>query len=119
MSCVTYPVVLIHKEGACLCSELIQTVQDRNICWVRPLALLLDENHDEAGYLPIDVRNGPDVLCPAPLVQPALDVEWVSILHNLDKTATPCDFSQANQHLRLFLSDLWPLDYPALDSESY
>lgn len=110
MSCITYPVVLVHNSGACLCSELIQTVEDRNICWVRPLVLILDETH-EAGCLPIDVRNGPDVICPAPLVEPALDIEWVSILQNLDKTAIPCDFAQANRNLRVFLENLWPLEH--------
>ncbi|MEO1094131.1 MAG: hypothetical protein AAFX01_04450 [Cyanobacteria bacterium J06638_28] len=111
MSCITYPVVLIRNGGACLCSELIQTVEDRNICWVRPLVLILDETHTTKRS-PIDVRNGPDVICPAPLVEPALDIEWVSVLQNLDKTAMPCDFSQANQNLRVFLKDLWPLEHP-------
>ncbi|MBE7383587.1 MAG: hypothetical protein F6J95_019485 [Leptolyngbya sp. SIO1E4] len=81
---------------------------DRHTCWLRPLALYLDV--EETGTAPVsvvDLRNGPDVICPSELVQPALDTEWLYLLGKMGDTKEPCNYAQANQHLRQFLQMLF------------
>ena len=106
MNFAKYQVVFIRHESACLYGELIQTMTDRNTCWLRPLALCV-EVPEEKNFSVFDVRNGPDIICPSNLPQPTLDEDWLLVLEKMSSAKEPCDFSQANQHLRLFLQALF------------
>ncbi len=108
MDCAIYPVVVIRQDDTCLCGELIQTVAERDICWLRPLALYQVLACCEEIGMPLDLRNGPDVICSSTLVEPAIDIEWLTILQWLNEENEPCNFAQANHYLRQFLAKLPP-----------
>ena len=102
----TYQVVFIRHQNDCLYGELIQTMADRNTVWLRPLVLCIGVQGQESTSI-LDVRNGPDIICPKDLPQPALDDDWLLLLEKMNMGKETCDFTQANQHLRLFLQTLF------------
>lgn len=106
MGSAKYQVVFIRQEKECLYGELIQTMAERNTCWLRPLALCIKVPEKE-NFSVFDVRNGPDIICPSNLLQPALDHDWLLLLERMSNCKEPCDFSQANEHLRWFLQTLF------------
>ncbi|MGF1522606.1 MAG: hypothetical protein ACFBSF_09855 [Leptolyngbyaceae cyanobacterium] len=106
MSSTPYQVVFIQHEESSLYGELIQVMTDRSTVWLRPLALCV-ETPDQKTYMVFDVRNGPDIICPEYLYQPALDDGWLRLLEKMSNHQETCDFTQANQHLRLFLKALF------------
>lgn len=98
----TYQIVFIRHDQQCLYGELIQTVIDRATCWVRPIALCI-ESPKTASMSVLDVRNGPDIICPSHLPQPVLDEDWLSLLEKLGGLKEVCDFSCSNTQLKQFL----------------
>lgn len=105
MNPVTYQIVAINHDKTCLYGELVQSMESRKTCWLRPLLLCIQNPTDEARFV-IDLRSGPDIICPDDVVQPALDTEWLALSHQLHYPKQTCDFSQANQYLRQFLQIL-------------
>ena len=84
-------------------------MEDRNTCWLRPLSLCIEEHIKDSANEPatvIDLRNGPDVICAWDFVQLALDSDWICLLERMAVSKEPCNFSQANLHLRQFLQAL-------------
>ncbi|MEO1299497.1 MAG: hypothetical protein AAFW75_27720 [Cyanobacteria bacterium J06636_16] len=106
MSPTTYQIVFIRHQNRSLYGELIQVMTDRRTVWLRPLALCI-ETLDPENCTVFDVRNGPDIICPEHLHQPAVDADWLKLLEKMSSHKETCDFTQANQHLRLFLKALF------------
>ncbi|MDB9527552.1 hypothetical protein PN498_16255 [Oscillatoria sp. CS-180] len=105
MSSPTYQVIFIESQTARLYGELVQRIEDRNTCWLRPLSLCIEDA--ETGQISLlDVRDGPDVICSNDLVQPASDTDWIYLADSLSKAQQTCDYAEANQHLRQFLAKL-------------
>lgn len=102
---MAYQVVYIKYENTCLYGELIQTMEERRTCWLRPLSLCIDAGEDTATSVH-NLSNGPDIICPHHLVQPALDTDWVPLAATMAEAQEPCNFSEANQYLRQFLQSL-------------
>lgn len=100
-----HQVVFIEHNGDCLYSELIQTMEDRHTCWLRPLSLCVEEPENKATFI-VDLRNGPDIICPTNFIQPVLDTEWLCVLEKMAEIKESCSHSRANQHLRKFLQTL-------------
>lgn len=94
---------LEHQSGN-LYGEAIQLIRDRQLCWFRPLCLVVAKNTrsswgednrifsqqaiDLADYqaqdiLLIDLQSGSDLLWPESLFRPALDTEIISLLPQL------------------------------------
>ncbi|MEG4346893.1 hypothetical protein QUB70_26975 [Microcoleus sp. A003_D6] len=107
-------IVSLECGDACLHSEVIQVVEARQVCWVRPLMLVvlvsgkdLSEQWSE-GYTLSDLRDGADLLWPLSLFRPALDTEVISLLtelHSLD--AEKKDGVIASRQLRDFVDRVW------------
>lgn len=122
---------LKHAE-LLLYAELIQVVQARQMCWVRPLALLALQtplagsslNSPELGPLEAialyDLRQSADLLCPASLFDQALDTEVIPVLAQLnalkswsednpnDNRASDSEENgSARQHLQEFIRRVW------------
>jgi hypothetical protein len=83
-----------------LYGEVIQVVESRDRCWVRPLAIVdaepdqVDPNHSCH-----QTPQGPDVIWPSSWFNPALDTDWLAVLSRLPQ-APSYDRSTANQRLR-------------------
>ena len=115
-NCVFTPqqiVYLAHNSHRLYC-EVIQVVESRQICWVRPLCLV--DVADKREILPqllapkllMDLRSTSDLLYPISLFKPALDTEVIPLLSQLK---TP-DYSLNNnpiarEKLHQFITKIW------------
>lgn len=103
-------IVCLEHEAARLYAEVVQVVEVRQICWARPLMLVVsspdDETDVESWY---DLRDGADLLCPIVLFRAALDVEVMPLLTRLYAQHPGEDRKngEAFQSLREFLEILW------------
>ncbi|MBD1887485.1 hypothetical protein QUA30_14695 [Microcoleus sp. Pol14C2] len=103
-------IVSLECGDACLHSEVIQVVEARQVCWVRPLMLVVSASGKDfsAEYTLSDLRDGADLLWPLSLFRAALDTEVISLLtelHSLD--AEKKDGAIASRQLRDFVDRVW------------
>ncbi len=118
-------ILYLQHQTTRVYAELIQIVPERQLGWVRPLALVegalveidrLDwQQADFRSHLH-DLRQGSDLLCPLSLFQMALDVEVVPVLMALETFKQPLEeiadltskiHQTAHQRLQKFVRDLW------------
>lgn len=95
--------VYLESAQARVYAEMVQFVESRNLCWARPLALVANwmDWEDRQIY---DLRDGSDLLCPAPLFHEALDTDTLPILSELYSTDTLLD---GKGKLHQFMRQLW------------
>ena len=103
-------IVSLECGDACLHSEVIQVVEARQVCWVRPLMLVVSVSGKDSPteYTLSDLRDGADLLWPLSLFRAALDTEAISLLtelHSLD--AEKKDGAIASRQLRDFVDRVW------------
>jgi len=122
-----YQIVCLEHAGTCLFAEVVQLVETRQVCWVRPLFLVLDavptgtgdsdSGQDDRVYL--DLRQGSDLLLPSRLFRPAFDTEVLPLLTHLYEgehfTPTPPP-SIWQEQLHQFVGQVWQA-YPELFQE--
>lgn len=107
-------IVSLECGDACLHSEVIQVVEARQICWVRPLMLVglvsgknLSDRWPEE-YTLSDLRDGADLLWPLSLFRPAVDTEVISLLSQLQSLESEKkDGAIASRQLRDFVDRVW------------
>lgn len=111
----SHQILCLDHEHTTLYGELIQFIPDRDICWLRPFALIrrLQQEHEAVESL-YDLRESADLLYPKFLFRRALDTEVLPILTQLDGLKTghpvtpPTDTSQiARQQLQCFAREVW------------
>jgi hypothetical protein len=107
-------IVSLECGDACLHSEVIQMVEARQICWVRPLMLVrLVAGKDfpekwPTEYTLSDLRDGADLLWPLSLFRAALDTEVISLLTQLQSLdSDKKDSAIASRQLRDFVDRVW------------
>ena len=107
-------IVSLECGNACLHSEVIQVVEARQICWVRPLMLVrLVSGKDVSQQWPeeytlSDLRDGADLLWPLSLFRAALDTEVISLLSELQSLDSDRkDSTIASRQLRDFVDRVW------------
>lgn len=81
-------IVCLECDRSLLYAEVVQTVEERQVCWVHPLALTISSlNHlsDEKAVDPVcyDLREGADLLLPVVLFRSAFDVEVIPLIAHL------------------------------------
>ncbi|WP_293369546.1 hypothetical protein [Microcoleus sp. CAWBG556] len=107
-------IVSLECGDACLHSEVIQVVEARQICWVRPLMLVgfvsgkdFPQSWPEE-YTLSDLRDGSDLLWPLSLFRAALDTEVISLLTQLQSLDSDRkDSTIASRQLRDFVDRVW------------
>ncbi|MEG3864041.1 hypothetical protein [Microcoleus sp. herbarium12] len=107
-------IVSLECGDACLHSEVIQVVEARQICWVRPLMLVglvsgkdFPQRWPEENTLS-DLRDGSDLLWPLSLFRAALDTEVISLLTQLQSLdSDKKDSTIASRQLRDFVDRVW------------
>lgn len=98
-------IVCLEHLATCLYAEVIQVVESRQVCWVRPL-LLVQYSTEEP--LVIDLRSTIDLLWSLASFRPALDTEILPFLANIFTSAPPPQSSaHARQQLNYFVQQLW------------
>lgn len=124
-------ILYIEHQDIRLYAELIQAIDDRKLCWVRPVALvtlatdpnlrhgLVGRASNGAGLEPVeihDLRQGVDLVCPQSLFQMALDTEVLPILAELNRLKPRSALSElgelgensfAHEQLREFIRQIW------------
>ncbi|BAZ66592.1 hypothetical protein NIES4106_13440 [Fischerella sp. NIES-4106] len=98
-------IVSLEHDDSKLYAEVIQVVISRNLCWVRPLLLLVNSSEPP---LINDLRETSDLLWPLDLFRPALDTEVISILSQvLAKEPKPEIDFPSKQLLHQFIHEVW------------
>jgi hypothetical protein len=97
-------VSLTHGDTR-LYAEVIQVVVSRQLCWVRPLLLVLFTEDEPT--LVTDLRSGSDLLWPINLFRSALDTEVIPLLSLLTPEAPSERDSAAKQQLNQFIQQVW------------
>jgi hypothetical protein len=98
-------IVFLEYKGNRLYAEVIQLVLERNLCWVRPLLLAIEECESPQVT---DLRSTSDLLWAINLFKPALDTEVVELYTQiLVKEPKPELFPAAKQQLHQFIQQLW------------
>ena len=94
-------IVYLENNNQRLYAEVIQVVDSRQMCWVRPLVLVTF--HSEPSVT--DLRSTADLFWHSTLFRPALDTEVIPFL--VEQMATdpasetnPIDVAQLNQFIR-------------------
>ncbi len=115
-NCVFTPqqiVYLTHQSHRLYC-EVIQVVESRHLCWVRPLCLVDMAEEKEiypqffAPKLLMDVRSTSDLLYPIILFQPALDTEVIPLLSQLHSPDDSINYNpMAKEKLHQFITKIW------------
>ena len=89
-------------------------VEARQVCWVRPLMLVVFQSGDDLcdrlseDYTVSDLRNGADLLWPLSLFRAALDTEVISLLSQLySLDSEKKDAVIASRQLRDFVDRVW------------
>ncbi|MFB8793143.1 MAG: hypothetical protein U7126_02665 [Microcoleus sp.] len=103
-------IVSLECGDACLHSEVIQVVEARQVCWVRPLMLvvLVSGKDSSEEYTLSDLRDGADLLWPLSLFRVALDTEVISLLTQLQSLdSEKKDAVIASRQLRDFVDRVW------------
>lgn len=108
-------VVYLEYEATRLYTEVIQIIEDRQICWVRPLGLVVQSSHttslDPSETTFYDLRQSADLLWPLALFRPAIDTEVIPLLAYLaTREPAPETNRIAHQQLSQFIWQSWQLD---------
>ena len=113
------PNQIVYLKGghAQLYGEVIQALDTRQICWVRPIALVYDRPSAEGHHSPKDgtepeiylLPDGPDLLWPTNQFRLALDTDVLPLLASINRTKAPEAATQPTAHQRLqeFVRTLW------------
>lgn len=97
-----HQIFYLEQGNSRLYGELIQFVAERNLCWLRPIAL----EDTEAASL-YDLRQGSDLICPDTLLRLALDTEVLPILAQLHCLKPESASPHNADRLRQFIDQLW------------
>ncbi|MBD2741788.1 hypothetical protein H6H02_09315 [Coleofasciculus sp. FACHB-1120] len=101
-------IVCLDHENTCLYADVIQVVDSRQICWVRPLMLtIVPDNSGNVLPTLYDLRQGADLVWPVTLFRPALDTEVIPLLMQLDAPDATADASDAHRQLSWFVHQVW------------
>ncbi len=98
-------IVCLEHEADRLYAEVVQTTEQTQICWVRPLMLVqvLESEPWQFSQETVhchDLRQGVDALLPAALFREALDTEVIPLLAGLGDVVDEANEIDAN-HRRL------------------
>ncbi len=99
-------IVCLEHLATCLYAEVIQVVESRQVCWVRPLLLVQYFPSQEPSVL--DLRSTVDLIWSKACFRPALDTEILPFLASIF-APTPLQPSStyARQQLNHFVQQLW------------
>jgi len=101
-------IVCLEHGSSRLYAEVVQVADQRQVCWVRPLALVADDPAIavEAPLELHDLRQGSDLLLPISLFRLAIDTEVMPVLTHLHSgnSVAVSKIGQTNhQHLSQFV----------------
>lgn len=115
-----HEILCVEHDHTYLYSELVQVVELRQLCWVRPLALLTKSHpltydtlevaaeSNLQGYTVYDLQDAVDLLLPQKLFRATLDSELLPLLTQLGALKQRDDSDRlAHQQLQSFIWQVW------------
>ncbi len=117
-------IVALDNTNSVFYGEIIQTIPQRQMCWVRAIALSLkardwdvtaklpgSENKDSETQI-IDLHRNVDLLFPLDLFRVAFDTELIPLLSKIDLSHHSClnDTQTSRQYLNQFLKEIWQIN---------
>lgn len=118
-----HQIVFIEHQGTRLYTEVIQVIGDRQLCWVRPMALVpadlppilypsFPSNHPSGSPDPRRLGGVPDMIWPMAQLYPALDVDVLPLLNlAAQKSAEEKPESESDETIQQpfhqFIASLW------------
>jgi len=112
----THQIVCLECDQTRLYGEVIQVLERRKLCWMRPMVLvdgaLMDTFKDPQGMAHdgiYPITDGPDLLWPLDQFRLAFDTDVVPLMvaiQTLKANQTECH-QAGNQRLRDFIDHLW------------
>jgi hypothetical protein len=117
-----HQIVCLECGQTHLYGEVIQVIETRQLCWVRPIMLVYSEpslveitSYQIASHEPGNIKgiepltDGPDLLWPVNQFRPAMDVDVLPFLVAVenDKSATVNSRQRKNELLRQFIDKVW------------
>lgn len=109
-------IVCLEHGDSCLYAEVIQVLEARQMCWVRPLMLKVfasesecENNQDVSEKSGLwDLRDGADLVWPICLFREAIDTEFMPLLSELYLLdIEPKNLQISHQQLRDFVMVVW------------
>lgn len=104
-------IICLEYQNTYLYAEVIDIVQTRQMCWGRPLMLVVGtEPMSSKPPLLYDLRAGADLILPVTLFRAALDTELIPLLAQLEALAKhqPPDAPIiAHRKLKNFIQQVW------------
>jgi hypothetical protein len=119
-------IVCLEHENSFLYAEVIQVIEARQTCWVRPLILKvfsfknnnLPEFDDDRNIF--DLRESVDLVLPISLFRLALDTELIPLLSELDNLeSTEEDLILTRKQLRQFVENIWQAYKPVFSQTNH
>lgn len=110
-----HQILCLEHQDTSLYGEVIQVINERNLCWLRPIVLVQRKQQDlEDTVTLFDLHQGADLLYPLTLFRIALDTEVLPILVQLESlkteqspAASPEASRIAHQQLQHFIRQIW------------
>ncbi len=109
-------IVCLEHGNTCLYAEVIQVLEARQMCWVRPLMLKVfssesecENNQDASERSRLwDLRDGADLVWPICLFRETIDTEFLPLLSELYLLdSEPKNLHISHQKLRDFVREVW------------
>ena len=111
-------IVGLEHETSCLYAEVVQVIESRQSCWVRPLMLVFWSEATQRQNSSLatmaaryDLRHDSDLLLPLTLFRVALDVEvlpWLADLYTDDRDVADHEKKASGHQLfREFIQRVW------------
>lgn len=102
-------IVFLERGQTCLYGEVIQVVPSRQLCWVRPLALVTATYTATSQSEVIDLRCTSDLIWPASLFQLAIDTQVIPLIAQLTdaENLLEKDIAPAKARLHRFIAQVW------------
>lgn len=106
-------IVCLESDNHALYGEVIQTISQRQLCWVRPLTIAITKSTDSPSFdlntdrEIIDLRSASDLLLPLTLFRASYDTEAIYILTELAAKEPNCNRQEISITLNNFVRRIW------------
>ncbi|WP_144053311.1 hypothetical protein [Xenococcus sp. PCC 7305] len=97
-------IVCLGFQDKCLYGEVIQTIEQRQTCWVRPILMVQQED------LVWDLRSSSDLILPLCLFRPCFDTEILPLFTQLNQLNSLASRESTCCDLNLFVREVWRMN---------
>lgn len=97
-------IVCLESYDQCLYGEVIQIIEQRQTCWVRPLMIVQQQ------ALVVDLRSSSDLILPLRLFRLCIDTEIIPLIAQLHQLHSVSSKQAQSFDLNLFVQQVWQIN---------